>query len=116
MMRIILALGLALLLAGCAVADRWSGVSQAKQLHASGHPARAEILRIWDTGMTVNDDPVVGFVLQVQPEGKAAYEAQTKLRISRIQVSQFQPGAVVPVRVDPADPARVSLDIYDFGK
>jgi hypothetical protein len=116
MMRILLTLGLAILLAGCAVADRWSGISQAKQLHATGQPARAEILRIWDTGMTVNDDPVVGFVLQVQPDGKPAYETQTKLRISRIQVSQFQPGAVVPVRVDPTDPSRVSLDIYDFSK
>lgn len=116
MTRILLAVGLAVLLSGCAVADRWSGVSQAKQLHTSGQPARAEILRIWDTGMTVNNDPVVGFVLQVQPVGMPAYEAQTKLRISRIQLSQFQPGAVVPVRVDPADSTRVSLDIYDFSQ
>lgn len=116
MTRILLTVGLAVLLSGCAVSDRWSGVSQAKQLQASGQPARAEILRIWDTGITVNDDPVVGFVLKVHPDGKPAYEAQTKLRISRLQVSQFQPGAVVPVRVDRADPKRVALDIYDFSK
>jgi hypothetical protein len=104
------------LLVGCAVADRWSGVSQARQLHAIGEPARAEIVRIWDTGMTVNNDPVIGFVLQVTPDTRPAYEAQTKLRISRIQVSQFQPGAVVPVRIDPKNPERVSLDIYEFEK
>ena len=116
MMRMIGVLLLGVSLTACAVADRWSGVSQAKQLHSAGQVGRAEILRIWDTGITVNDDPVVGFLLQVEQEGKEAYQAETKLRISRVQVPQFQPGAVVPVRIDPENPARVSLDIYDFGK
>jgi hypothetical protein len=98
------------------MANKMSGVSQAKELHASGNPAKAEILKIWDTGMTVNDDPVVGFRLKVTPEGKSDYEAETKLRIPRLEVSQYQPGAVVDVRVDPSDPQRVSLDIYDFDK
>jgi hypothetical protein len=116
MKGISLVLLLAVLLNGCAVADRWSGVSQAKQLHSTGQAAQAQILKVWDTGITVNDDPVVGFLLEVAPEGKSAYQAETKIRISRVQIPQFQPGAVVPVRIDPADPARVSLDIYDFSK
>jgi hypothetical protein len=111
-----LLLVLALALNGCAIANKMSGVSQAKELQTNGEPAQAEILKIWDTGMTVNDDPVVGFLLEVRPDGKDAYQAETKLLISRISVSQVQPGAVVPVRIDRVDPKRVSLDIYEFKK
>ena len=115
-MRYLIGLLLAISICSCAVANKMSGVSQAKELHATGNPAQAEILKIWDTGMTVNEDPVVGFLLKVRSEGKSDYEAETKIRIPRLQVSQYQPGAVVDVRVDPADPQRVSLDIYEFEK
>jgi hypothetical protein len=109
-------LALSLVLNGCAIANKMSGVSQAKELQTTGEAAQAEILKIWDTGMTVNDDPVVGFLLEVRPTGKDAYQAETKLRISRLYVPQVQPGAVVPVRIDTNDPKRVSLDIYEFEK
>jgi hypothetical protein len=101
---------------GCALANRMSGVSDAKALQETGEPAEATILEIWDTGMTVNDDPVVRFLLEVHPAGKPGYQAETKLRISRLAISRFQPGAVVPVRIDPGHPKHVALDIYDFGK
>jgi len=101
---------------GCALANRMSGVSDAKALQKTGEPAEATILQIWDTGMTVNDDPVVRFLLEVHPAGKASYQAETKLRISRLSISRYQPGAVVPVRIDPRHPNHVALDIYDFGK
>jgi hypothetical protein len=115
-MRYLISFLLALSIFGCAMANKMSGVSQAKELHATGNPAQAEILKIWDTGMTLNDDPVVGFRLKVRPTDQPEYEAETKIRIPRLEVSQFQPGAVVDVRIDPADPQRVSLDIYDFEK
>jgi hypothetical protein len=109
-------LALSLALNGCAIANKMSGVSQAKELSTTGEAAQAEILKVWDTGMTINDDPVVGFLLEVHPEGKDSYQAETKLRISRVSVPQVQPGALVPVRIDPANPQRVSLDIYEFKK
>jgi hypothetical protein len=101
---------------GCALADRMSGISDAKELQKTGEPAAATILQIWDTGMTVNDDPVIRFLLEVHPPGKPDYQAETKIRISRIAISRFQPGAVTPVRIDPRHPKHVALDIYDFGK
>lgn len=116
MKYLLLLLVLALALNGCAIANKMSGVSQAKELSTTGETAQAEILKIWDTGMTVNDDPVVGFLLEVHPDGKDSYQAETKLRISRVSVPQVQPGAVVPVRIDRANPQRVSLDIYEFKK
>lgn len=116
MKYLLLFFALSLALHGCAVANRMSGVSQAKELQTAGEAAQAEILKIWDTGMTVNEDPVVGFLLEVHPNDKPVYQAETKLRISRLHISQVQPGAIVPVRFDPANPKRVSLDIYDFKK
>ena len=101
---------------GCAVADRISGVSEAKTLQEIGEPAEAEIIKIWDTGITVNNNPVVGFLLEVRPAGKPTYQAKTKLRISRLDIPRFQPGALVSVRIDPRDPKHVALDVYDYGK
>lgn len=101
---------------GCAIADRMSGVSDAKAMQEIGDPAEATIIEIWDTGMTVNEDPVIGFLLDVRPSGKPAYRAKTKLRISRVDVPRVQPGTVVTVRIDPKDPNHVALDIYEYGK
>jgi hypothetical protein len=43
----------------------------------------------------------VDFVLEVRPRGKEACQAKTRMRISRIEIPQFQPGAVVKVKYDP---------------
>jgi hypothetical protein len=87
------------------------GVSQANELQRTGVSAEATILKIWDTGMTVNLDPVVGFLLEVRPPGGEPYQAETKILVSRLSIPQVQPGAVVQVRLDPARPSRVSLDL-----
>ena len=97
---------------GCAIANKTAGLSQAKELHAIGIPAEAKILDIEDTHWTVNDDPVCAFLLEIH-RGEETYQARTKIVISRVKVPQFQPGAIVPVRIDPKDPQRVSLDIYE---
>jgi len=114
----VLAIGLAmiLVLSGCAVIDRMSGVAEARDLQAHGESATAKILQIWDTGMTVNDDPVVEFLLEVRRADQPTYEAKTKLRISRLDIARIQPGTVLPVRVDPRDPTRVALDIYEYDR
>jgi uncharacterized protein YceK len=114
MKRFLLLLLLCLSLTGCAIANKAAGLSQAKELHTTGALAQAKILDIADTGWTVNDDPVISFALEVYPEGKEPYRAQTKIVISRVHIPQFQPGAVVPVRIDLKNPSRVSLDIYEY--
>jgi hypothetical protein len=107
-------MALALWVGGCAIIDRASGLAQARELSKSGLSAEATILRIWDTGVTVNDDPVVGFLLDVRPVDQPAFRAETKIRISRVLIPQYQLGTIVPVRYDPKDHRRVSLDIYEF--
>ena len=97
----------------CFMADRLSGESEARKIRASGQPAQAKVLRIWDTGITVNNDPVVGFLLEVRPDDRPPYQAETKALISRLDIPQIQPGAVLPVKFDSDNPGRVALDIYE---
>jgi hypothetical protein len=75
----------------------------ANHLAAHGIPGRAVITAIRDTGMTVNDNPRVSLTLEVTVGDKAPYTATHDQVISRIAVAGFQPGATVPVRVDPVD-------------
>jgi len=102
-----LLLSVAVLLTGC------SGLYYSNpDLQTAGVSARAEILETWETGIKVNDEPVIGLKVRVQPAGGSPYEATIKrVLISQLEIPQFQPGAVIPVRVDPKDPSRVAIDL-----
>ena len=111
--RFVVVLAGASLAFACGTIDRMTGVTTACDLRASGIPARAEVLSIWDTGMTVNEDPVIGIRLWVLAEDQPAFEASIpRALIGRLQVPQLQPGSHVPVIYDPKNPSRVGLDIY----
>ncbi len=114
MQGLVAALSALLLNSGCMIADRMSGVTQIRELQQTGQPAKATILRIWDSGTTVNDDPVVWLEVEVHPDNGAAFQAKTKCLISRLDVPQFQPGCTIPVRYDPADHTRVGIDVYKY--
>ena len=110
----VVALAAFLLSSGCAIINDMTGISEVRELHQSGLPAQATILKIWDSGMTINNDPVVWFELEVHPDGETPFLAKTKCPISRLDVPQFQPGRTVPVRYDAADHKRVALDVYEY--
>ena len=97
---------------GCGLADRMTGEGEAKRIRRVGRAADALILEIWDTGITLNDDPVVAFRLEVRPREGTPYEVETKGRVSRLHIPQVQPGATVPVAIDPDDPGKVALALY----
>ena len=101
-----------LLAVGCAVVDSMSGEGEARRIRQVGTPAEALVLAIRDTGMTINNDPVVAFSLEVRPAGGRPYQAETRGRIGRLDVPQIQPGAVLPVSIDPGDPRKVALRLY----
>jgi hypothetical protein len=75
----------------------------------NGILGQATILRIWETGITVNDRPQVGFSLNVQHPDGSSYEAETKAVVSLINLPQVQPGATVAVKIDPNNRSRVAL-------
>jgi hypothetical protein len=105
--------------AGCAVVhsivDSATGGDEVRRLRQVGTPAEAEILRIWDTGTTVNDDPVIGMEVEVRPDDGDPYQAViAKTWISRLNIPQFQPGRILAVRYDPQDRTRVAVDYPPF--
>jgi hypothetical protein len=103
------------ILGGCAMIDRMSGVAETKRLQEAGVAARARILEIWDTGITVNQDPVIGIRAEVTRADGTTYTATIpKSLISRLDIPRFQPGAVVDVRIDPQDSSKVALDAYKY--
>jgi len=107
---------LAGVLTGCSIAsitDHFTGEDVNRDIRATGRSAEARVLKIWETGTKVNDNPVVGFRLEVWAEGLEPYEAETRALISILFIPQIQPGAILPVKYDPEDPQRVALDIYE---
>jgi hypothetical protein len=111
--RTVLLLATTLFASGCLTGwiDRMTGEDEAQAIRASGIAATARVLRIWDTGMTLNEDPIVGFQLEVHADGVEPFEAETKALIGRLDIPRIQPGVDVPVRYDPTN-HKVALDLY----
>ncbi|ABX06360.1 hypothetical protein Haur_3724 [Herpetosiphon aurantiacus DSM 785] len=82
-----------------------------KKLLQQGLPGQATIINVYQTGMMVNNNPQIGLVLQIDgPLGQ--YQTETKAVIPMISIPQFQPGAVLPVKIDPSNRNNIALDIY----
>jgi hypothetical protein len=75
----------------------------AQHLMARGQAGRATIVAVRDTGTAIEDDPTVELDLSVTLAGGRPFAVTHRQTVSRIAVTSFQPGATVPVRVDPAD-------------
>ncbi len=91
------------------VIRRFMGGGADKQLLATGQTAQASILRTWDTGVTINDNPRVGMLLEIRPPNGAPFQTEVKKVISRLQTSQYQPGQTLEVKYDPADHKKVAI-------
>ena len=72
---------------------------------ARGVPAEAVILKISDTGTTINNNPVVRLLLEVHPPDQLPFQAETEQTLSRLQIPQVQPGATVQVKYNPTNHA-----------
>ncbi len=80
-----------------------------RELLATGESAQATIVNLWDTGTSVNDNPLVGLLLEVRPASRPPYQVKTSLLISRLQIPQYQPGRVLAVKFDPTNPEKVAI-------
>ena len=50
--------------------------------------------------------------IELQTSTGVPYTAQVNAIIPLVNIPQFQPGAVVPVKIHPTDPSKVALDVY----
>ncbi len=76
-----------------------------------GASAEATITRIWQTGVRVNNRFGIGMELDVHRPGYPPYTARTRTLISILDVSRFQAGNVIPIKVDPNKPEHVYPDM-----
>ncbi len=75
-----------------------------------GLPGRATIEAVSDTGVTVNDNPMVKLELQVSISGRSPYRVSRRATVPRLAAGLVTPGASVPVRVDPEDPDELRIE------
>ncbi len=75
----------------------------------NGVNAPATVLKVWDTGVSINDNPQVGLRLEVSPAGANPFQTETKTVVSRLNVSLVQPGVTAEVRYDPQKPTRLKV-------
>ncbi|GAA1741866.1 hypothetical protein [Luedemannella helvata] len=76
-----------------------------------GSPGTARVLTVRDTGVVVNGvNLVVNLGLRVSVTGRPPYDVSVRhVLAGRSAWGSIQPGAIVPVRVDPADPTKVAI-------
>lgn len=53
-----------------------------RQILARGERAEAVILKIFETGTTINDSPVVRFLLQVTPQDQPQFQTEAERLVS----------------------------------
>lgn len=84
---------------------------QNQDLLTKGEKATARVLKLEETGMLINNQPLVNIQLSVQRASGPPYEASCQKVLSILAIPRVQPGEDVAVRVDPKNPARVALDL-----
>jgi len=89
-------------------------LSQVQQMQGlasdpNARTGKALINAIRDTGMTINEDPVVEFQMNVTDSDGSVYAVLHSQMVSRLRVGAMQPGSEVAVRIDPADRNRVLI-------
>ncbi|GGP07100.1 hypothetical protein GCM10012278_33520 [Nonomuraea glycinis] len=109
LMALLITGGTALILAGVGLPFLIRS-RDARRLLATGLPAQAVVETMSDTGLTVNGRPVVAFDLTVSVPGTPPYPLSHRQSLPRIPPDRVAPGAVLPVRVDPARHDRLRID------
>jgi len=75
----------------------------------NGITAQARVLKVWDTGVSINNNPQVGLLLEVSPLGGSPFQAESKTVVSRLNVALVQPGTTAEVKYDPEKPQRLQI-------
>jgi hypothetical protein len=71
--------------------------------------APARVLKVWDTGVSINDNPQVGMLLEVTPSLASPFQVETKSVVSRLNAALVQPGITAEVRYDAQKPKRLEI-------
>jgi hypothetical protein len=81
------------------------------RLRQTGESARAKIISVMDTGVRIGDTAsMLRFAVQVFPDGRPPFRAETQNSIADTSRPKFIPDATVYVKFDPRDLTQVALD------
>lgn len=81
----------------------------------NGVTAPAKVLKVWDTGVSINDNPQVGLLLEVSPATGASFQVEAKTMVSRLNVALVQPGTTAEVKYDPLKHERLQVETLHVG-
>lgn len=81
-----------------------------KQLLETGKKANGKIVEMWDTSVTINNQPQIGMVIEVTPDFEPKFKAEVKQVISRLQTSYYQVGTTCIVKYNPNDKKTVAIE------
>lgn len=85
-----------------------------KTLLHSGVPGSATITSVGETGITINNSPVIEFGLDVDVTVHAPYSTTIRQRVPRLLIGALLPGSPLTVRVDPTNREHLAID-WDEG-
>lgn len=83
---------------------------QSRAVLSSGRPAEALVTFLADGGRANELRSLVYLELEVHRDGDEPYPARTGEYVTAASAGTLAPGAVLIVKVDPADPQRVAVD------
>lgn len=75
-----------------------------------GVPAKAEVLKITQTGTYVNQNPQVKLTLKVMPMNHPAFEVTVEKLVNLVDLSSYQPGAQLNVKYLPDHPSWLAVE------
>lgn len=73
-----------------------------------GTRANAKITGIADTGITINDDPVVRLTMEINPDSSGTFTKTADVTVSRVTIPRV--GDIIGVIYDPKDPTKFSVE------
>ena len=91
------------------------GAGSTDNLLATGVSGTATLTGVTQTGMYLNEQPRIKMDLLVQLPGQVPYAAEHSEFVPLILLSRVQPGATLPVKVNPAQPQKVVVDWQGHG-
>lgn len=85
-----------------------------RKILREGRPGAAIIMSIGENSeggtVTINDQPYLNLKLEIRDGSKDPYMVSIDTVIPRASLPQFQPGAVIPIKIHPTDPQKVAID------
>ena len=82
-----------------------------QKLRNIGKSASAKVVSMVSTGTRINNNPVMRFVLEVEPGDRSPFHAEAEQIVRPESFGRLQPGAVVSVRYDPDTQEAVIVDL-----